>query len=125
MSLSVCSTELEQLSSTTDLYMVILSHLFPFSPLFSSSKPSFKLLEACLSQAVNYVGLNVNKAKVRGLLVNGSPSKLYAQASLALGVSWDPLGKFSALHFLMFTPGELLFTGLSTYSRGILQFHPP
>ena len=79
--------------------MVILSHLFHFfPPYFPLPNLVLSFLEACLNQAVNYVGLNVTKTKVRSLLVNGSPSKLYAQGSLALWGLMGSLRKVLLLH---------------------------
>lgn len=88
---------------------VFLFHLFHFFSYCPFPNLILNFLGACLSQAINYVGLNLTKANVRSPLVNSSLSKLYPSESLALWALKESLRK---------TAGKILLSALPL----VLQF---
>lgn len=111
-------------------FFLIYVILCPYQPL---PHLSLSFLEACLSQATNYVGLyHLSKAEVRRPLVKGSPLKLCPQRSLVLWALRGSLRKagewtLSLLHHLFFTFTAVgpLFTGLNSHSGGIFHIQSP
>lgn len=84
----------EQLSSTTDLYMVILSHLFHFPSLFSSPNLVLSFLRLVWVRLLIMWVLMSTKLRSEVFLLMVLHQSSMPRHLWLFGVSWDPLGKF-------------------------------